>query len=426
MRKEVLWMEQWTERVKYRLQHMWQYAVTLIKWMSVGALIGGVGGMVGTLFHMGVDYAAELRAEHPWVLYLLPVGGLVITAIYRLTKTEGKGTNDIIRSVHFGSHIPIVLVPVIFLSTIITHLCGGSAGREGAALQIGGGIGYKTGTLLRMHEKDLPLATMCGMSGVFAALFGTPLTAMLFSLEVVSVGVLHYAGLIPCLTAALAGFWVSSAMGVPPTRFTIPVLELLPVDMLRVAALAALCALVSIIFCRMLHALEHTAEHFLKNSWLRAAVGGAVLIALTLLLGTDYNGAGMDIIERALSGEAKTMAWVWKILFTAVTIGCGFKGGEVVPSFFIGAAFGCVAGPLLGLDAGFAAGIGLICVFCGAVNCPLASVVLSVELFGAGNLLFFGMACAISYLLSGYCGLYSSQTIVYSKMRAEMVNVNPR
>ena len=426
MRKEVLRMEQWTERVKYRLQHMWQYAVTLIKWMSVGALIGGVGGMVGTLFHMGVDYAAELRAEHPWVLYLLPVGGLVITAIYRLTKTEGKGTNDIIRSVHFGSHIPIVLVPVIFLSTIITHLCGGSAGREGAALQIGGGIGYKTGTLLRMHEKDLPLATMCGMSGVFAALFGTPLTAMLFSLEVVSVGVLHYAGLIPCLTAALAGFWVSSAMGVPPTRFTIPVLELLPVDMLRVAALAALCALVSIIFCRMLHALEHTAEHFLKNSWLRAAVGGAVLIALTLLLGTDYNGAGMDIIEQALSGEAKTMAWVWKILFTAVTIGCGFKGGEVVPSFFIGAAFGCVAGPLLGLDAGFAAGIGLICVFCGAVNCPLASVVLSVELFGAGNLLFFGMACAISYLLSGYCGLYSSQTIVYSKMRAEMVNVNPR
>lgn len=426
MRKEVLRMEQGTERVKYRLQHMWQYAVTLIKWMSVGALIGGVGGMVGTLFHMGVDYAAELRAEHPWVLYLLPVGGLVITAIYRLTKTEGKGTNDIIRSVNFGSHIPIVLVPVIFLSTIITHLCGGSAGREGAALQIGGGIGYKTGTLLRMHEKDLPLATMCGMSGVFAALFGTPLTAMLFSLEVVSVGVLHYAGLIPCLAAALAGFWVSSAMGVPPTRFTIPVLELLPVDMLRVAALAALCALVSIIFCRMLHALEHTAEHFLKNSWLRAAVGGAVLIALTLLLGTDYNGAGMDIIERALSGEAKTMAWVWKILFTAVTIGCGFKGGEVVPSFFIGAAFGCVAGPLLGLDAGFAAGIGLICVFCGAVNCPLASVVLSVELFGAGNLLFFGMACAISYLLSGYCGLYSSQTIVYSKMRAEMVNVNPR
>ena len=413
-----------TEKVAYRVKHSWQYAVTLLKWVAVGTLIGAVGGVVGTLFHLGVDHATELRVEHPWILYLLPVGGLAITAIYRVTKTEGKGTNDIIRSVHFGSHIPFFLVPVIFVSTVITHLCGGSAGREGAALQIGGGIGYKTGRLLRMNEQDLPLATMCGMSGVFSALFGTPLTAMLFSLEVVSVGMLHYAGLIPCLTAALAGFWVSSAMGVPPTRFAIPVLELLPLDMVRVVALAALCAVVSIIFCRVLHIIEHTAERFVKSVWLRAVVGGVVLIVLTLLLGTDYNGAGMDIITCALLGEAKTMAWVWKILFTAVTIGCGFKGGEVVPSFFIGAAFGCIVGPLLGLDAGFAAGIGLICVFCGAVNCPLASVVLSVELFGAGNLLYFGMACAISYLLSGYCGLYSSQTIVYSKMRAEMVNVH--
>ena len=403
-----------------------QLVVAMLKWMIVGGLIGAIGGVIGTAFHMGVDYATELRHEHGWILYLLPVAGVVIAALYRVTKTEGLGTNAIIESVNFGSKVPLLLVPVIFVSTVLTHLCGGSAGREGAALQIGGGIGYKTGRLLRMDEKDLALATMCGMSGVFSALFGTPLTAMLFSLEVVSVGMLHYAGLIPCLTAALAGFWVSSAMGVPPTRFTIPVLELLPFDMVRVAVLAALCAVVSIIFCRMLHKLEHLAEHWLKNAFLRAAVGGAVLIVLTLLLGTDYNGAGMGLIEQALTGQAKTMAWVWKILFTAVTIGCGFKGGEVVPSFFIGATFGCVVGPLLGLDAGFAAGIGLICVFCGAVNCPLASVVLSVELFGAGNLLFFGMACAISYLLSGYCGLYSSQTIVYSKMRAEMVNINPR
>ena len=419
-------MENLKEKAQYRVKRMGRYALTLLKWIAVGTLIGAVGGVVGTLFHLGVDHATELRVHHPWILYLLPVGGLVITAIYRVTKTEGKGTNDIIRSVHFGSHIPFLLVPVIFVSTVITHLCGGSAGREGAALQIGGGIGYKTGRLLRMNEKDLSLATMCGMSSVFSALFGTPLTAMLFSLEVVSVGMLHYAGLIPCLTAALAGFWVSSAMGVPPTRFAIVSMELLPFDMARVAALAALCAVVSILFCRMLHAVEHAAEHLLKNVWLRAAVGGAVLIVLTLLVGTDYNGAGMGIIEQALAGEAKVMAWVWKILFTAVTIGCGFKGGEVVPSFFIGAVFGCVVGPLLGLDAGFAAGIGLICVFCGAVNCPLASIVLSVELFGAGNLLYFAMACAISYLLSGYCGLYSSQTIVYSKMRAEMVNRNPR
>ena len=419
-------VEKLREKVMRRAKHSWQYAQTLCKWVAVGVLIGAVGGAVGTLFHLGVDHAAELRAHHPWILYLLPLAGLVITAIYRLTKTEGKGTNDIIRSVHFGSHIPFWLVPAIFVSTVITHLCGGSAGREGAALQIGGGIGYKAGRLLGMNEKELPLATMCGMSGVFSALFGTPLTAMLFSLEVVSVGMLHYAGLIPCLTAALTAFWVASAMGVPPTRFVISAPGLLPAMMLKVAVLAALCAVVSILFCRVLHLMEHGAEHLLKNVWLRAAVGGAVLVALTLLLGTDYNGAGMHIIELAISGTARPLAWVWKILFTAITIGCGFKGGEVVPSFFIGAAFGCVVGPLLGLEAGFAAGIGLICVFCGAVNCPLASMVLSVELFGGEGMLYFAMACAISYFLSGYCGLYSSQTIVYSKMRAEMVNANPR
>ena len=419
-------MEHWKERIIYRLRRMWLYAVTLFKWLSIGALIGGIGGVIGSLFHMGVDLATELRAEHGWVIWLLPLGGIVITALYRLTKTEGKGTNDIIKSVHFGSHIPLLLVPVIFISTVITHLCGGSAGREGAALQIGGGIGYQTGHLLKMHSKDLPLATMCGMSGVFAALFGTPLTATIFALEVISVGVLHYAGLIPCLTAAMTGYRVSLLLGVPPTRFTIPAYEPEILIMLRVIIVALLCAVVSILFCRTLHWVEHGAEHLLRNVWLRAAAGGAVLIVLTLLLGGDYNGAGMSVIEQALSGQANGWAWLWKIIFTAVTIGCGFKGGEVVPSFFIGATFGCVVGGFLGLSPGFAAGIGLIAVFCGAVNCPLASIMLSVELFGADNLLHFGMACAISYLLSGYSGLYKSQRILYSKMRAEFINITAR
>ena len=180
----------------------------------------------------------------------------------------------------------------------------------------------------------------------------------------------------------------------------------------------------SILFCRGLHVTEHLAARLVKNSYLRAAAGGTVIIALTLLLGTtDYNGAGMDVISRALTGEASGWAWLLKLLFTAVTIGCGFKGGEVVPSFFVGAAFGCVAAGWLGLPAGFGAAMGLVSVFCGAVNCPLASIILSVELFGSGDLLYFAMACSISYLISGYCGLYSSQTILYSKLRAEFINV---
>ena len=411
------------ERLKERVAHIGQYAVTLLKWMVLGGVIGLVGGIIGSLFHIGVDTATQVRLAHSWVLYLMPVGGLAIVGLYRLTKTEGKGTNDIIASVHFGEQVPGLLVPVIFVSTVITHLCGGSAGREGAALQIGGGIGYQAGRLLRLGEKDLPLATLCGMSGVFAALFGTPLTATVFALEVISVGVLYYAGLVPCLTAALTGYLVSVLMGVPPTRFTVTVPGLEVRTMLLVMVLALLCAVVSILFCRGLHGVEHLLKRTLKNPYLRVAVGAAVLIGLTLLTNGDYNGAGMEVIGRAIAGQADPWAWVWKLLFTAITIGCGFKGGEVVPSFFVGAAFGCVAAGWLGLPAGFGAAMGLVAVFCGAVNCPLASIILSVELFGSGDLLYFAMACSISYLISGYCGLYSSQTILYSKLRAEFINV---
>ena len=411
------------ERLKERVAHIGQYAVTLLKWMVLGGVIGLVGGIIGSLFHIGVDTATQARLAHPWVLYLMPVGGLAIVGLYRLTKTEGKGTNDIIASVHFGEQVPGLLVPVIFVSTVITHLCGGSAGREGAALQIGGGIGYQAGRLLRLGEKDLPLATLCGMSGVFAALFGTPLTATVFALEVISVGVLYYAGLVPCLTAALTGYLVSVLMGVPPTRFTVTVPGLEVRTMLLVMVLALLCAVVSILFCRGLHGVEHLLKRTMKNPYLRVAVGAAVLIGLTLLTNGDYNGAGMEVIGRAIAGQADPWAWVWKLLFTAITIGCGFKGGEVVPSFFVGATFGCVAAGWLGLPAGFGAAMGLVSVFCGAVNCPLASIILSVELFGSGDLLYFAMACSISYLISGYCGLYSSQTILYSKLRAEFINV---
>ena len=411
------------ERLKERVAHIGQYAVTLLKWMVLGGVIGLVGGIIGSLFHIGVDTATQVRLAHSWVLYLMPVGGLAIVGLYRITKTEGKGTNDVIASVHFGEQVPGLLVPVIFVSTVITHLCGGSAGREGAALQIGGGIGYQAGRLLRLGEKDLPLATLCGMSGVFAALFGTPLTATVFALEVISVGVLYYAGLVPCLTAALTGYLVSVVMGVPPTRFTVTVPGLEVRTMLLVMVLALLCAVVSILFCRGLHGVERLLKRTLKNPYLRVAAGAAVLIGLTLLTNGDYNGAGMEVISRAIAGQADPWAWVWKLLFTAITIGCGFKGGEVVPSFFVGAAFGCVAAGWLGLPAGFGAAMGLVSVFCGAVNCPLASIILSVELFGSGDLLYFAMACSISYLISGYCGLYSSQTILYSKLRAEFINV---
>lgn len=413
-----------------KLQENWKAALpflaALCRWIAVGALIGGVGGLVGSLFHLGVSCATGIRQAHPWILFLMPLGGLAVVGLYKLTHMEGKGTNAVIESVHFGRDVPVLLVPVIFLATVITHLVGGSAGREGAALQIGGGIGNEAGRLLRLGQKDLPLATLCGMSGVFAALFGTPLTATVFALEVISVGVFYYAGLLPCITASLTGYGVSRLMGIAPTRFLVTAPELDILTLLRVAGLAVLCALVSILFCRALHITEHVAEQKIKSPWLRAVMGAAALIGLSLLTGGDYNGAGMEVIRRAMEGEASAWAWLWKLAFTAITIGVGFKGGEVVPSFFVGATFGCAAGSLLGLPGGFGAALGLVGVFCGAVNCPLASVFLSIELFGEQGLLYFAVTCAITYLLSGYCGLYSSQTILYSKLRAEFINLRTK
>ncbi len=414
-------MDKW----KKLMVHIGRYPAVLGKWLAVGGLIGGVGGVIGSAFHIGVDYATRIRTAHPWILYLLPLLGLVIAGLYRLAKVEGKDTNAVIESVHFGKNVPVLLVPVIFLSTVLTHLGGGSAGREGAALQIGGGIGFETGRLLHLGQKDLPLATLCGMSAVFSALFGTPLTATVFAMEVISVGVFYYAGLLPCLTAALVGYGVSLAMSVPPTRFTVAAPGLNAWTMVLVILLAIGCGVVSILFCRGLQGSGRLAAKLLPNPFVRVFVGGLLVIALTLLVGsTDYNGAGMSVVEQAVGGHVSGWAWILKLLFTAVTIGFGFKGGEVVPSFFVGAAFGCLLGGVLGLPAGFGAAIGLVAVFCGAVNCPIASVLLSVEIFGIGGLLYFAMACAISYLLSGYCGLYSSQTILYSKLRAEFINIH--
>jgi H+/Cl- antiporter ClcA len=402
------------------------YIKALVKWLALAAFIGVLCGFIGAIFHIGVHTVTELRAERPWLLWCLPVAGLVIVGFYKLTKTEGQGTNDIIEAVSQGKGLSIWLLPAIFLGTILTHLCGGSAGREGAALQMGGTIGHHAGKLFRLDDKDLRTATMAGMAAFFAALFGTPLAATVFAIVVISVGAMYHAAFIPCLTASLVAYGVSLLMGVDPTRFTVTMPELEAGMMVRVAVLAILCALVSVLFCEFLHFAEHQMKKYLPNAWVRVITGGFAVIALTYLCGsTDYNGAGMEVITAAVEqGTARPEAFLLKLLFTAITLSAGFKGGEVVPSFFVGATFGCVAGPLLGIPAGAAAAIGLVAVFCGATNCPIASIFLAIELFGDGGLLYFALACGISFMLSGYSGLYSSQTILYSKLKAQYINVH--
>ena len=411
------------------LSAVFLYIVTFFKWLLLSCLMGGIGGLVGSLFHISVEYATMFRETHSLIIWFLPLGGVLIVLLYQICHVScTTGTNQIISSIRSEEKVPILMAPLIFISTVITHLCGGSAGREGAALQLGGSIGSQVGHLFRLDEKDMHLITLCGMSSVFAALFGTPLTATLFAMEVISVGVLYYSAFVPCLVSGLTAFQISLWLGVEPTRFSLSAVpEITFSVILQTIGLSVLCAILSILLCAAIHSGERWFSRLFPNEYLRIIAGGGLLIVLTYLVGSGtYNGAGMASIALAIGGSARPEAFALKLLFTVITVSAGYKGGEIVPTFFIGSTFGCFFGSLLGLSPGFGAALGLIALFCGVVNCPVASIILSIELFGSSGLLLFAIACGISYVLSGYYGLYSSQKILYSKLKAEFININTK
>ena len=410
------------ESLSHSLQAAKRPARVLVLWLVLAAAVGLVCGGVGTAFHLSVEAVTELRGEHGWILWLLPVAGLAIVALYKATKCEGMGTNNVIRAVQSGEAVSPLLVPAIFLGTVLTHLCGGSAGREGAALQMGGSIGYNVGKLFHLSDHDRRTATVCGMAAFFSALFGTPLAATLFAMMVEDVGLTFSVAFVPGFLAALIAYGVSLACGIAPTSFALTGAPALTANAaLRVMVLGAACAVVTRLFCGLLHFAEHELPRRLPNPWVRVAVGGVVVVALSYLMGVGrYNGAGMGVISAAVEqGEALPWDFLCKALLTAITLASGFKGGEVVPSFYIGATFGCVAGPLLGLPAGFSAAVGLVAVFCGATNTLIPSVLLAFELFHGEGLELIALGCGVCYMLSGYHGLYSSQTFVTEKWTSE-------
>ena len=410
------------ESLSHSLQAAKRPARVLVLWLVLAAAVGLVCGGVGTAFHLSVEAVTELRGEHGWILWLLPLAGLVIVALYKGTRCEGMGTNNVIRAVQSGEAVSPLLVPAIFLGTVLTHLCGGSAGREGAALQMGGSIGYNVGRLFRLSDHDRRTATVCGMAAFFSALFGTPLAATLFAMMVEDVGLTFSVAFVPGFLAALVAYGVSLACGISPTRFALADAPALTADaVLKVMVLGAACAVVSRLFCGLLHFTEHELPKRLPNPWVRVVLGGVVVVALSYLMGVGrYNGAGMGVITAAVEqGQALPWDFICKILLTAITLASGFKGGEVVPSFYIGATFGCAFGPLLGLPAGFAAAVAMVAVFCGAANTLVPSLLLAYELFGGAGLELIALGCGLSYMLSGYHGLYSSQTFLSDKFHSE-------
>ena len=403
----------WLEKIR----NPRRYGKTLVKWGFLGLLMGAIGGLMGAGFHYALHGVTHLREQYTWLIFLLPVGGLLGVAIYRLLKLQGnRGTNEVIDAVLSSGEVKPAVAPAIFLSTAITHLFGGSAGREGAALQLGGSTASMLGKLFRLERQDRKVLIMSGMSAVFAGLFGTPLTAALFCMEFESVGTLFSPALLPCFLASFAAANVAGLFGVHPETAEIATAVLSWDSGWRFAVLAVMVALLGIGMCTVFHKAEHLAKDKLKNPWLRVVIGGLLVMGMTLLVGDHrYNGAGMDMALGAVAGQADWYDFALKMLFTAITLAAGFKGGEIVPTFCIGATFGCVAGTLLGLDPGVAAALSLVGLFCCATNSPLASIVLSVEMFGSQNIHLFALVCVICFVMSGNSGLYSSQIIQFEK-----------
>jgi len=401
-----------------KIHHPETYLKTFLKWTLLGLLMGVLGGLLGAGFHHALHFVTHLRGEHSWLIFLLPVGGLLTVGLYRLLKMQGnRGTNEIIDATLDGHPVSPMVAPSIFLATAMTHLFGGSAGREGAALQLGGSTASMLAKLFRLKDTERRVMIMAGMSAVFAGLFGTPLTAALFCMEFESVGTLFTPALLPCYLAAFTASRVSGLLGVHAEGYLLDTAYAITLgNCWKFLVLAVLISCLGIAMCWVFHKAEHLAAHRVKNPYVRIAAGGAIVMVLTLLVGDHrFNGAGMDMALKAVAGEADWYSFLMKMLFTAVTLAAGFKGGEIVPTFCIGATFGCVVGGLLGLDPGIAAALGLVGLFCCATNSPFASIVLSIEMFGGANLYLFALVCVICFVLSGNSGLYASQIIEFSK-----------
>jgi len=402
-------------------------AKTLFKWLAYSCICGGIIGLIGALFHQLLTNATVYRQNNAWLLFFLPVAGVIIVFLYKLAgDTAAKGTNLVISAIHSDEKVPARMAPLIIVSTFLTHMFGGSAGREGAALQVGGSLGDFFAGIFKADEKDTRILIMCGMSSCFSALFGTPIAAAVFSMEVISVGIMHYSALVPCVISALIANGISHFLGISGAHYDIgevPSLSLINGGQMLIMSVAFACA--SMLICYALHKTSQLYQKFIKNEYIRIIVAGLLVIVLRYICGTtDYLGAGTDVIEKSFVSSCAWYVFILKIIFTAVTLGGGFKGGEIVPTLFVGATLGSFLASIFGFPPALCAACGMVSVFCGVTNCPLTSIIIAIEMFGSDSLVFCALCISISYLLSGYFSLYSTQKFVYSKYKPEFIDRN--
>ena len=413
------------EKLSYYGQEIKRDVGNLVKWLFLAVVVGCVTGAASTLFSFALKGVTAYRKANEWIFFLLPVMGLIIVFLYEKIGKEDGGTNQVLSTVRSQDDVPLLSAPLIFISTALTHLAGGSAGREGAAIQLGGSIANQLGRWIHLDKEDRHVIVMCGMSAAFSAVFGTPMAAAVFAMEVVSVGVMYYAALLPCVVASLVAYDFAGSFGIHPENFHVTGIPAFSMENgIKMAIIAVGCGAVSILFCLLLEYVSKGYDKWLKNPYLRVFAAGCLVVVLYWILGTDrYMGAGNQLIEQAVEhGQTQTFDFFWKMLLTALAMRAGFRGGEIVPSFAIGATFGCLAGQIMGFSPSLSAAAGMTAVFCGVTNCPVTSILIAFELFGFQGVSYYLLAVAVSYAVSGYYGLYKDQTIVYSKYKAKYVN----
>jgi H+/Cl- antiporter ClcA len=391
----------------------------LARWVVLGTLVGVLAGLSSAAFLEVLDWATETREAHGWLLYLLPLAGLVIgLAYHHLGGRAGGGNTLIIEEIHEPTAwVPRRMAPLVFGGTIMTHLFGGSAGREGTAIQMSGSLTDAASRILRLRPADRRMMLIAALGGGFGAVFGVPIAGCVFALEVQAIGRMRYDALVPALTASLVGDKVVRGIGMHHT----PLPDLAAIDLtvslaLKVAVAGITFGLCGIVFTEAVHAVRHVATRWLVWAPLRPVIGGAGVIVLVWTVGTrDYLGLSLPLIGESVTGGAGVTNWAFlaKLVFTAVTLGSGFQGGEVTPLFVIGATLGVTMARLLDVPVPVLTAVGFVAVFAGAANVPLTCTIMGIELFGGGHgaVAVFAIGSIVAYACSGHEGIYRSQRV---------------
>lgn len=413
-----------------RTQNIYLYLfLYLIKWTVLAGLVGLLAGSASAFFLVSLEWAAETRETYSWFLFLLPFGGMLVSFLYwKYGLNSAKGNNLLIEQAHGAKEsIPFRMAPLVLFGTIVTHLFGGSAGREGTAVQMGGAFSELIGKLFKLDEIDRKIIVICGISSGFGSVFGTPLAGTVFGLEVLALGLIRHEAIFPAFIAAFVGDIVTTTVwGVGHHHYeigTIPSLSALL--LLKILFAAILFGLTSTLFSELTHWLKKQYTKLFPNPMLKSFVGGLVIIGLVYIVGTrKYLGLGIPLIDDAFEGEVSPFTFITKLLFTSLTLGPGYQGGEVTPLFAIGSTLGSSLGDILQVSIPFLAALGFIGVFCGATNTPIACFIMGIELFGSEASLYVFLVCMISYLFSGHTGIYTSQQIGVSKSKLIPINNN--